>query len=57
MEEVTVTHPVIEEVIALSSKATWASVVIWCDANLPALNQKRRSPQSGAFLLQSVYGR
>ena len=43
MEGITVTHPVIEEVIALSSKATWASAVIWCDANLPAwrLNLQR----------------
>ena len=35
MEGITVTHPVIEEVLALSSKATWADAVAWCDAHLP----------------------
>ena len=43
MENVTVTHPVIEEVMGLLPKATWETAVIWCDANLPAwrLNLQR----------------
>lgn len=43
MEGITVTHPVIEEVLALSSKASWIDAVAWCDANLPAwrLNLQR----------------
>lgn len=36
MEGITVTHPVIEEVMGLLPKATWASAIMWCDANLPA---------------------
>lgn len=43
MEGITVTHPVIEEVMGLLPKATWASAIIWCDVNLPAwrLNLQR----------------
>ena len=36
MEGITVTHRIVEEVMGLLPKATWADAVAWCDAHLLA---------------------
>ena len=52
MGEMTVTHRVVEEVMGLLPKATWADAVDWCDAHLLAW---RLNQQSSVEYIETCY--
>lgn len=52
MEGITVTHRVVEEVMGLLPKASWADAVAWCDAHLLAW---RLNQQSSVEYIETCY--